>query len=382
MNQSQSKDTISRGQLTAIGFVGLLSPIVRRVPGQLADISGRSCWLSVIVGAIPVLLLIPVYTRIRRRAGGLSGEDMVLGALGNVLGRIVLGLTGLWLIFYCGFHLSSGADRLISTVFPNARPVNFVVIMLVMGLIGALGELRALARSAMVFRPILLFAFILLFGIALAESDPGEWFPIIHQGVGNTLYGALPIINLFAFTVYLIFLEGEVFDGMSTRPVLLWTLSIAVIMLLLCMSVLGVLGLELTQKLSYPFFTVIRELTLFKVVERIEAVILGLWVFPDFILVSVLLRLAARLLARALGLQKPACCEETRFFSLKQSRWLVWLAAALAWLCSVLLGYDTFHLVDFSRKIIPAVNLVFSMILLPACIIIWLIKTRKQQDMS
>lgn len=382
MNQSQSKDTISRGQLTAIGFVGLFSPIVRRVPGQLANICGRSCWLSVILGAIPVLLLIPIYTKIRRRAGNLGGEDMVIGALGNVFGRIVLGLTGLWLIFYCGFHLSTGADRLISTVFPNARPANFVFVMLIMGLIGALGELRAVARSAMIFRPILLFAFILLFTFALGESDPGEWFPLMDQGFGNTLYGALPIINLFAFTVYLIFLEGDVFDGMTTRPVLLWTFSIAVILLLLCMSVLGVLGLELTQRLSYPFFTVTRELTLFKVVERVEAVIIGLWIFPDFILVSVILKLSARLLARAFGLQKPYSGEDSKFFSLKKSRWLVWLAALLAWLSSVLLGYDAFKLIDFSGEIIPAMNMLFTMIILPACIIIWMIKTRKSQDMS
>lgn len=370
---TSKSDKVTRTQLTALAFVGLLSPTVRRIPGQLVLDSGRACWVSVLMAVVPIIIMVLLYSCLRRRAGTLSGEDLVIGALGGGFGRIILALTGLWLLFYCSYHLCVGADRFIATIFPNTRPAFLILIMLAMCLIAALGEVRALARSAMLFRPVLLAVFIVLAIFALPEADLSELMPPFENGAMPAFRGVSQLINIVSITVYFAFLEDHTDDRFSPGRFLIWVITYVFILLFLCIAVLGLLGLELTRNLSHPFFTIIRELTLFNVVERIEAVITGLWVFSDFILVAILLKIAAKLISRAFGLSAPKA-EGEKLFSLRGSRWLVWVCCALTGIGTLLIGGNTFRLMWFAEKLIPALNLAFSLVLLPLCFLIWYIK--------
>lgn len=367
-------DSVSRVQLTALAFVGLLSPTVRRIPGQLSHSGGRACWVSVLLAAVPIFIMILLYSALRRRAGALGGEDLVLGALGRAPGRAVLAITGLWLIFYCSYGLSAGADRMISSIFPNARPGFLIIVMLAMCTTAALGEYRALARCAMVFRPVLLAAFAVLAAFALPDVDWSELMPPFENGAAPALRGVVQLVNISSVAVYLVFLEDRTREGFSPRGFLGWAGVYIAILLFLCVSVMGLLGLELTQNLSHPFFAVIRELTLFGAVERIEAVIIGLWVLPDFIMISLLLKTAAKLLARAAGLSAPEA--HARFFSMRGGRWLVWLCSALAGAGTLLIGGNAFRLARYSEKLFPALNFAFAVVLLPLCLLIWYVRNR------
>lgn len=367
-------DSVSRVQLTALAFVGLLSPTVRRIPGQLSHSGGRACWVSVLLAAIPIFIMVLLYSALRRRAGSLGGEELILGALGRAPGRAVLALTGLWLIFYCSYGLSAGADRMIASIFPNTRPAFLIIVMLAMCITAALGEYRALARCAMVFRPILLIAFAVLAVFALPEADLSELVPPFEGGAMPAFRGVVQLVNISSIAVYLVFLEDKAQDGFSLRGFLGWTGVYIAILLFLCVSVMGLLGLELTQNLSHPFFAVIRELTLFGAVERIEAVIIGLWVFPDFIMISLLLKTAAKLLARAAGLDAPDV--HARFFSMRGRRWLVWLCGALAGAGTLVIGGNAFRLMDYSEKLFPTLNFAFAVVLLPLCFLIWYVRNR------
>lgn len=369
-------DTVTRTQLTALAFVGLLSPTVRRIPGQLSLEAGRACWVSVLFAAVPLAVMVLLYAALRRRAGTLGGEELVLGALGGGFGRAVLAVTGLWLLFYCSYHLCAGADRFIATIFPNTRPAFLILVMLAMCLIAALGEVRALARSAMLFRPVLLLVLIVLAVFALPDVDFSELTPPFENGAAPAFRGVLQLMNIASITFYLIFLEDHTDERFSAGRFLTWALTYIIILLFLCVAVPGLLGLELTQNLAHPFFTIIRELTLFNAVERIEAVIIGLWVFPDFILISVLLKIASKLLSRAFGLPVPKA-EGERFFSMRGSRWLVWLCCALAGAGTFLIDGNSFRLMWFSEKLFPALNFAFALVLLPLCFLIWYIKNRR-----
>ena len=62
------------------------------------------------------------------------------------------------------------------------------------------------------------------------------------------------------------------------------------------LAVLGNFGAELTARLTRPFFSLVRNLEFFGSLERIEALVVTLWVFPDFLLVSALLYTAQHIL--------------------------------------------------------------------------------------
>ena len=77
----------------------------------------------------------------------------------------------------------------------------------------------------------------------------------------------------------------------------------------------------LTAQLNHPFFTLLRNISLFHAVERFGALVIGLWVLPDFVLVSMLLTLAVNCL-------RAACTRNAQLFARKNPPALVLLCAA------------------------------------------------------
>ena len=90
-----------------------------------------------------------------------------------------------------------------------------------------------------------------------------------------------------------------------------WCVRICVLVTLLSAFAIGILGAELTAKLNHPFFTMLRNVSLFHAVERFGALVIGLWVLPDFVLVSMLLTLAVNCL-RAAGTHATGGCSRRK----------------------------------------------------------------------
>ena len=89
-----------------------------------------------------------------------------------------------------------------------------------------------------------------------------------------------------------------------------WCVRMCVLVTLLSAFAIGILGAELTAKLTHPFFTMLRNVSLFHAVERFGALVIGLWVLPDFVLVAMLLTLAVNCL-------RAACTRDAQLFAHK-----------------------------------------------------------------
>lgn len=130
-----------------------------------------------------------------------------------------------------------------------------------------------------------------------------------------------------------------------------WCVRICVLVTLLSAFTIDILGAELTAKLNHPFFTMLRNVSLFHAVERFGALVIGLWVLPDFVLVSMLLTLAVNCL-RAAGTR------DGRLFAQKNPPALVLLCAAAAGAGALFLVQNAFETDALQTNIVPIVNIV------------------------
>ena len=135
------------------------------------------------------------------------------------------------------------------------------------------------------------------------------------------------------------------------RAAVWWCVRICVLVTLLSAFTIDILGAELTAKLNHPFFTMLRNVSLFHAVERFGALVIGLWVLPDFVLVSMLLTLAVNCL-RAAG------THDGRLFAQKNPPALVLLCAAAAGAGALFLAQNAFETDALQTNIVPIVNIV------------------------
>jgi len=361
----------ARRQLTALAFVASLAPAVRLMPKMCARLGGGSGWLSPLI-ALPFLIL---YSRLlseflsMRKSGEGLGE-LILRTNGRALGSAVLFLTAAYLIFCCGFILRSGAERFICTIYPEGGAWPFVAVMLAIGTLAVLGPERALVRAAKIFAPLLAAVLPLIIVLALPTLDLNMLLPVAFDSVGAALLSALPTLEIFAgMLAYTAFLEGRCTEPRrGTAAYSLWLVPVCILLTLMCAACIGSYGAELTADFSYPFFSMIRNLTLFNTIERIEAIVVTLWVLPDFIIYVLMLGVAGHILRLVLGFVPED--NDVPWLKMSNGRWIIAAASVLVLGVAALLNLDAENIELYSELIVPAGNLAVVLVLIPASLLV------------
>lgn len=355
------------GDLNLLLGTALLSPLLRLVPGSAAALGGSSAWAGPLA-ALPLgLLYAALLHRLRRTLSpGETFPALTRRVLGPRLGGLVLLLFAAWLLLYAGFVLRSGAERLQVTAYPRSGPGFFVVSMGLVILFSALGPFRSLTRTARMAGPVLLLLLLLLLLKAAWTLDLSELLPLDGKGLLCSSFPALDLLA-FALAVRFFFLPVETGRGEAFLPC---ALRLGLFCLLLCgvgVAVQGRFGAALSARLSAPFFALVRNLVFFRSLERMEALVVGLWILPDFLLGGLSLHGAQRCLRLALGFLPG---ETESRLDLSGGRLLIWLCGTVSVALGLLLGRDPARLQLWNRTIIPLTNLFFSFLLLPGTLLL------------
>ncbi len=347
------KDSMTfRQYLAAIGL-SVFSPMSRRLPEGVLDRAGFSGWLAPLA-ALPLLLGLAALLRCLTTA---EGQSIGLGEalerrLGRVPGKLLSGLFVLWLVFYGGFVLRSGGERIISTVYPTASLSIFFPLLLALSLVFALGKLRWAGRSTLVLRLFFVLMLVLVLALALPSVKGAYVWPPVLRRPGRLLSAALPAAEMLAPCACFSFLRGRVSEDEGSlqrafRGILLLTL----LTLLFLLAIIGDMGPELARRQQFPFFVMIKNLRLFNLMERFDALIVGLWMMTDFVYVGMLLSSAAAALQGIAG-------------SGGRKAWVLLCAAGML-AAAVFISRDAFAFYHVSEKLVPAVNLGIAFLLLP-----------------
>jgi spore germination protein KB len=328
---------------------------MRVVPRASILLGGKGAWLGVLpAGLVLVGLFFLVQSLCRQLRPGEGMAGLFLRVLGPVAGRAVLLVYALWFLFYTGFVLRSGAQRLTDTVYHQSSLDPFVLVMGALCLLVALGTLRAAARTAVMLRALLLGVLLAVFFLVIPNISVKNLLPLYFAETPGILLSAWPTLSVGAIGAYLSFLEGYV-ERPKSATRWMWPSLILFLFIcgILCLQVVGTFGENLSGQMSYPFFTMVRDVSLFNLAQRFEAIVIVLWVLADFMLCTMLLRCAYEALRTIFRLDKT---DGMPIFSLKKGRWLLWFCALSAFGCSHLIASSSYEILALSNQIIPLVS--------------------------
>ena len=369
------KDNFSRRQLFAMCTVAVLAPTLRLFPSRASELAGRGAWLSALLAAVPLLLyaaFLRSFMAQRREGEGMA--ELVGRAPG---GKALLVLFAGWFLLYGALTLRAGAERFITTVFPNASAAVFSVSMGLVALIAALGACRTMARAAKLVQPVVLGVLGLVLLAALSDIETANLFPITIYNMKDVLKGTVPAVDVIVAVMYTAcFLESAVTkEPKRFRDTALWLCFAVLLLFFLAVDIVGAFGAELASRLTRPFFSLVRNLVFFRTVERIEALVVTLWVFPDFVLTFMLLYAGQYCIRLAMG-QDPRYIGE-KLLDSSGGRWVIWLCGAVMISGAIVLAPTGSALELWSEKIIPLINLAVAFGLLPVVFLLTKIKRKK-----
>ena len=335
------EDRISLRQLIALTFAALLSPAIRVLPGRTAQIAGEGGWLATLA-ALPALLALCWALCALLKGRGLGRA--VLDILGPVAGRLVLALCLAWGAFLLAANVRLAALRFLSVSYRNAPLPLFLLALLVLALWLARKPVRVLGRAGEVFY--LALAAGLAFSLALGafQTDPGNVLPLWGEDLPAVGAAALPVLGLLGYGVFAAFLAGGTPpEEKGRRRLMRWTAGLCLTLTALQLVCLGNFGPGLTARMDTPFFMMVKGIGIEGTFQRVESVIIALWVFSDLALLALL---------------AAACCALARaVFSLRESRHAAVPVVLLALGAALALFPDAFSLDRWMETVVWPGNL-------------------------
>lgn len=326
-------------------FTALLSPAVRALPGWTASTAGEGAWLTGILAFPAFLLLGWMLFALVREGGGLA--DALQRGFGTWLGKGVIIVYMVWALFLLCLEGRLYAGRMLSAGYRSGSPGVFLLVLLALVLWMGRRKLAAFARTTEICYLVLALTLGLVLLFSILDITPEHVLPVWFSDLPGAAAAALVPVGVLSCGVFGGFLAGKVTRrGDDARRGFRWLAAGCVILALLQFGVLSQLGAELCTRMDVPFFEVARGVGIDGAFQRVESIVVALWVLSDFALMGLLV-FAIRCMAGAV-------------FGDTIERWTPWAAVLLALVGGILLFPDDFAARRMAANIAPIGNLILS----------------------
>lgn len=284
-------DQISARQIYVLLFAALLSPAVRALPGWTAGTAGVGAWLTGLA-AFPVLLLLGwLMSGLFRAAPAQSGlADIFRQTLGEILGKGLTIIYMVWGLFVLSLETRLYGERMIAAGSKNASLP--VLLLVLLGLVLWLGrkKLAAFARAAEIFYLILAITLGVVLAFSVADLTPENVLPVWTGDLPGVAAATVVPVGIVALGVFAAFLWGNVSPQKGDRPRgVRWLLAGCLTLAFLQFAVLSQLGPVLAAQLEAPFFEVARGVGVAGAFQRVDSVVVALWLLSDLALLGLVL---------------------------------------------------------------------------------------------
>jgi hypothetical protein len=297
------EERVTPGALGVLMYCALLAPMFRVAPGAGAAPAREGGWLSPLPALL--VLLLPVWVLIRTCRILPEGEGLsriYTLAFGKGAGRLVTGVTGVWALVTAAAALRYYSESIVASVYQNTGIWVFLLgVMLVAWRAGTLG-MEALCRLAKAYLMIAGTVLALVLLMSVREVQGAYLIPFWTGGWRGMLESALPILGVQAPVMLILFRRTQAAaQSAGGRVLTLWLAASCLTMMAVRGAVIGMFGWQTAVRLQIPLFSTAKEVYLLEVFERIEALVVAVWVLTDIIWIAALLLSASDYVAESLG---------------------------------------------------------------------------------
>ncbi|MDR3209208.1 MAG: GerAB/ArcD/ProY family transporter [Oscillospiraceae bacterium] len=307
-----NNNKISSRQLAVMYIISVLSPATRLFPSVCARYGKTAGWVGVVVAALGTLALGAAFSAWFKKSAAYPTDlgGIIETAFGRIAGRVLLAVYFLWLLVLYLTYISYYAARLLSTIFTTADIRFFVVTMMFVCLIAAHGRLESLGRFAEFAVIIFVVAFIAFYLFLIPTFKLRNVWPVTYLDAVPILRASYPVVSILGYFSIFLFLGGQiadraVFPKSAKRGILL----LGVLTVLMTASCIGTLGYAVARRMPLPFFSATKLINILQSFDRLEALLLSIWVISDFVMLASLVFILANLLRKLFNVR------EERYFA-------------------------------------------------------------------
>lgn len=343
---------ISMKQAVVLLLAMTYSPSLRFIPLTSIKYAKQAAWLSPLISSLILLLLVFVIDRIYKKYKDkeVSLMDIIYNVFGKIGGKVTVFLFLIYTSINLAYYARIYCERFASNIFINVDIKVFLITMLIFIAVVLRHGLVVIARMGEIIFAVLLCLFITItiLGIPnivfyrLTPISTDDILPIVKGSMGSTgIYTSFTLIFLFSDKISNI-------SAIKKTGIQLTTFYTMVIPVLVA-GILGTLGYSTVQRSLDPFLISVKLISLFDTIERIESVVVAIWVFSDFVLLCMFTYINIHLIKS--------------LFNLKEEKYVYNIYLSFIFVFALGFIGSKFELEDFAEAFLLPLNLFFTLIL-------------------
>lgn len=353
-----NKDKISLRQAILLFCTLYLSSAIRFMPSYAAREAKQAAWLSPLVSLFAGMLIFLTINWLINcyKKSNSSFIDIICDILGKVPGKLIIILYTIYIIIPISLFTRYYAERISATIFPNADIKLVIFAMLALSAYVLKSGIVTLARMNEIIFSFFILTFVIIMIFILPNLNVKNLTPVSYIHIFPVIRGSLGISAVFGYIIYFFFIDNYI---NNKEKIIKIGFQVSIFLTLVTSAIItmtvGAYGYTVVKRLPLPFLSSVKLISVFDILEKVESIVVILWVSTDFILISSLIYIF-------LNLMKS-------IFMLRDINPLINMSTILLFFTSLFICQSKYELEDFSSKIAsPAITILG--ILVPVLILL------------
>ena len=250
------------------------------------EVAKIDSYIAIILGTFIGLIPISIVLYIANYKPNLNIIEKINDLFGKYVGFIINFIIASIIMLVAITTLFSVSNFIVSQFLSNT-PIIYIGIMFAIVCILALRKgIETITRTSLILASITILFFIFLATGLITEFKTDNLKPILEFGINKPLFAALTTIciNVLPIFTILIIPKNDIIDKKKyNKTIIISYLFSALIIILMVTLTMGVLGKYLAEIYQYPEYIVLKKITVFDFIDRIENLICVLWIMTTFI---------------------------------------------------------------------------------------------------
>lgn len=280
----KDNDIISPYQITMIIIMTLIGVGIFFLPFNLANSAGTNSTIIIVFGGIISLIAMNIMIALNCRFPGKTFPDYCSEIIGVMPAKI---LTFIYAVYFASFiaYEARVFNEVVKLFLLFRTPSEVIIFSIILVCTYAVrGGVECIARAMELFFLLLFIPLILILLPGVVSVDFSNMLPVFH-GLSSKILKALPDMALsFAGYELLLFYVGFMKEPKKAHlNASIGMIFVIIIYLILNTLCLGMYGTEALKKIVWPVLDYVRSINLPGLfIERLDGVMLGIWVFTVY----------------------------------------------------------------------------------------------------
>ncbi|MDR9757197.1 MAG: endospore germination permease [Thermoanaerobacterales bacterium] len=273
------KGKISRWQAILLVSNSILASMVLITPALLTKEAGQDAWLSVLIAGILGYLIGLFVVSLGLRFPEKNLVEYSIDLLGPWFGRAVCIIFALFFLHINAYLVRAFSVLLMTETMPETPLSVLNIFLVILVAYGVYLGLEVFSRVNEIIFPLFMLAGLIIFALAAPEMDFEQLKPYFTHSFSGILWGSLILASFYAEGSFLLMLIPSLRNPKDARKIVL---PVSIILLFVIFTdvvgLISLFGAQETARMLFPTFELAKTVHLGAFVERIESLVVGLWV--------------------------------------------------------------------------------------------------------